>query len=905
MSSRRAGFSSRDAPLRDDVRLLGALVGKVVKEQGGGRLFRNVEAVRRAAIRRREGDSGAERALHRMLGSLSAAEATDLVRAFSTYFQVVNLAEQVHRIRRGRHRQRSTEGPRRGSIEAALRKIKAAGWGLRRMQTLLDRMLVEPVFTTHPTEATRRLILEKQQRMARRLVERLDPSRTPAEERASLARIRAEITSGWQTEEYPVERPSVANEAENVLFYLTDILYRIVPPFYEMLEESLIRVYGAGARALRIPTLLRFASWVGGDMDGNPNVSSETVLSSLELHRASILSRYRREVRELSRQLSQSLSRVAASAALLEAQKRYTALFSGETARLPQRHRGMPYRVFLRLVAARLEATERDAANAYDDAEQFVRDLRLIEESLGENKGIHAGMFAVHRLRRRAETFGFHLATLDVRQDSLAHRAVVGGGLGEQSWERMTTAERTERIHRALEQGEEPRAGGDPEFEKTLEVFRAIAACQQRHGSRSIGPFIVSMTQGPDDVLSVLLLARWAGLRGNGGSVPLDVAPLFETMDDLEAAPAILAALLRQRAYREHLASRHARQVVMIGYSDSNKDGGLAASRWALQRAQAELARVLGSAGVELTIFHGRGGTISRGGGKTHRGVLAAPRGAMRGRLRVTEQGEMINAKYGLRGIAMWTLERTVAAVAQATAAPPPPHRHEARWRGIMDEIAARSLEAYRGFVFDDPRGLSYFRQATPIDVIERMPIGSRPATRRSRQGIENLRAIPWVFAWTQSRHLLPGWYGLGTGLEAAIRRHGEEILAEMVRSWGFFRALIDDAEMVLAKADMPIARRYAELAEGRARRLFPKIQAEHSLTEDLVLRLKGIRSLLDRDPVLQRSIRLRNPYVDPMSLLQVELLERWRRSERSDGELFRALLATVNGIARGLQNTG
>jgi len=436
-------------------------------------------------------------------------------------------------------------------------------------------------------------------------------------------------------------------------------------------------------------------------------------------------------------------------------------------------------------------------------------------------------------------------------------------------------------------------------------VFRAIAECRTRYGAHAIGPYIISMAHGVDDVLTVLLLARWGGLAEADGAVPLDVAPLFETLDDLRDAPDVLRGLLEDDLYRAHLRFRGNRQVVMLGYSDSNKDGGIAASRWAVQRAQAALVATLEPAGIDLTIFHGRGGTVSRGGGKLTRAVLSAPPGSVRGRLRVTEQGEVISANYGLRGIALRTLEQAVGAVAVATALPPNPDARAPQWEALMDDIAATSHAAYRALAYDDARFVQYFRLATPIDVIERMPMGSRPPARRSGSGIEQLRAIPWVFAWTQSRSVLPGWFGLGTALERAVARHGEDAVAEMLRHWPFLKALVDDVEMVLAKADIGIAARYAQLAGALEPVFFPVIEAEFDRTVGLVLRLKGTTALLDEDPVVQRAIRLRNPYVDPMSLLQVDLLARWRAAGRADDELFGALLATVRGIAQGLQNTG
>jgi phosphoenolpyruvate carboxylase len=564
----------------------------------------------------------------------------------------------------------------------------------------------------------------------------------------------------------------------------------------------------------------------------------------------------------------------------------------------------MPYRVFCVLLRHRLVATRPGAEGRYSNAEEFLDDLRLMAGSLERNKGENAGLFAVRRLLWRAETFRFHLATLDLRQDSEMHRRCIGHCLRDPDWMTRPRAERTARLQQLLDEGALCPLVEDAEARKTLEVFRAAGDCLRIYGSRAIGPYIISMAQGADDVLSVLLLARWAGLASAEGVVPLDIAPLLETVEDLERGPDIVAELLDDRVYRAHLETRRHRQVVMIGYSDSNKDSGIAAARWALHQAEERLVAVAEARGLDLTLFHGRGGTISRGGGRTHTAALAAPRGAVRGRLRVTEQGEIINAKYGLRGIAIRTLEQAASSVTEATlrdGGTPPP----APWRKIMDGVAEHSRRAYRALVHEDADFYRYFRQATPIDVIERMNIGSRPASRRQMQGIRDLRAIPWVFAWTQVRAILPGWYGVGTGLEAMVARHGEADLRDMFRDWMFVRAVLEDLEMVLAKCDLNIARRYAELADEPLQRYHEVIAAEYQRTVEMVLRLKGTRELLEADPTLSRTIRLRNPYVDPMSLLQVDLLRRWREGGREDEDLFRALLLSVNGIAHGLQNTG
>ena len=565
----------------------------------------------------------------------------------------------------------------------------------------------------------------------------------------------------------------------------------------------------------------------------------------------------------------------------------------------------MPYRVFLRLIQERLQATFDDTANPYEKAAEFQADIELIADSLEQNKGQFAGLFAVRRLLRRVSTFGFHLVTLDVRQDAMVHRQVIGEMLGIDDWLEWPAEKRQQRIVEAIESRDPPPMEQSVAARKTLAVFQAIAFCRRKYGKEAIGPFIVSMTQGADDILSVLLLANWSELHNRRDEVPLDVAPLLETVDDLDNGPNILNDLLADRLYRAHLFQRGNCQTVMIGYSDSNKDSGIASARWALHKAQIELVETMTEAGVDLTLFHGRGGTISRGGGKTHAAVLGSPPGTVNGRLRVTEQGEIINEKYGLRGIALRTLEQAAGSVALATAMPEHRGNDTPEWQDMMRTIASVSRSAYRDLVYETPEFYDYFRLATPVDLIERMRIGSRPASRRSGKGAINLRAIPWVFAWTQCRMVLPGWFGLGSGLQAAAEKYDEQRFREMFAEWYFMRALTADAEMVLAKADLGIARLYSELAGDLHERFFPIIEAEFNRTRDLILNYSDHENLLEGDVTLQRAIMLRNPYVDPISLMQVDLLGRWRAANCDDPDLFEALLASVNGIAQGLQNTG
>jgi len=898
-------FDDKDQALRDDVRTLGAMVGELIKEQGGDELFEFVENARQRSIRRREENEKPGEELAQLVENLDPDLALQVVRSFSTYFQMVNTAEKVHRIRRRREYLRNVGHYQPGSFEDILVKLKASGLGLDELQELLDSLKIEPVFTAHPTEPTRRTILRKEQKIVEYLVALLNPTMTPQEKHVALENIRLLITAGWQTDEHPSEEMTVADELEHVLFFMTDVLYRTMPPYYEDMEHAIVRIYGEEARKLDVPVLVQFASWVGGDMDGNPNVNAKTIRATLARQRSLILDLYFNECAGLSAKLSQTTERIEISEELESRIDEYHGVFQNAYHAVPARHRSMPYRVFLRLVQQRLQSTYDDDVFPYEKADQFRADIQLIADSLQAHKGEHAGLFSVSRLLRRIDTFGFHLTTLDIRQDAEVHRSVVGECLGEEDWEEQDAEKRAKRIVIALRNRETLPANLSTKARKTIAVFQAIAFCRRKYGKRAIGPFIVSMTQGADDVLSVLLLAQWGELQNKRGHVPLDIAPLLETVDDLNRGLETLRALLSTDIYREHIDRRSNRQTVMIGYSDSNKDSGLASARWALQNAQETLVKAVESQDVELTLFHGRGGTVSRGGSKTHVAVLGAPPGTVNGRLRVTEQGEIINEKYGLRGIALRTLEQVTGSVALATAIPHHRGNDQPEWHNMMDIIAEESRHAYRKLVYETPRFYEYFRLATPIDLILRMRLGSRPSSRGSKTGIERLRAIPWVFAWTQSRYMLPGWYGIGTGLKKAAEQFDDASFREMFAEWYFMRALTADAEMVLAKADLGTSKLYSELAGDLHEEFFPIIESEYELTRDLILEYSGHETLLEGDMTLQRAIMLRNPYVDPMSLMQVDLLARWRESGYEDTQLFDALLASVNGIAQGLQNTG
>ena len=899
---RQLEFAPPDLPLRDDVRRLGALVGDMLAEQVSPAFLEEVERVRTTAIARRQ-NGGSMESLSALLDGLEPAHAEALVRAFSTYFQVVNIAERVHRIRRRRDYQRADTGtPQPESLHDALLRLKRQAVSPDELRDWLERIDIEPVFTAHPTEAVRRALLEKEQIMVAALIDDLDGARTPGERAADLARFRMALTSAWQTADSSPVRPGVEDEREHVGFYLTEVLYRVMPVFYETLDHAIGEYFGI---ATDLPRLVRFGTWVGGDMDGNPNVDATTIRSTLDAQRRAILGRYRAELQQLTHVLSQSTGVVGVDAQVLAQVERYRGLLPEAAAAARPRHADMPYRLLIDLMAARLQATLEDRAEGYGSPREFADDIDLIRQSLEHNRGVHAGWFSVRRLVWRLRTFGFHLARLDVRQESGVHARAVAAALEDEQWESRGPVEQAVRLG--------PYAGGsrvlpavdEPGNARLDAVFAALSDARRRHGPDALGAYIISMARSRADVLTVLALARRGGLVEDG-QVPLDIAPLFETVDDLRQGPDTLRDLLADPVYRQHLAARGNVQMVMLGYSDSGKDGGIAASRWGLQRAQVELMQAAEELGIKLTFFHGRGGSLSRGGSKTSRAVDASPRGSVDGRLRVTEQGEAIHRKFGIRALALRSLEQATGAVLVSSIRPRAPEPREAKWREVMDAVAQASSQAYRGFV-GAPRFMDYFRSATPIDVIERMTLGSRPSRRLGQDAaLSNLRAIPWVFAWSQARAVIPGWYGVGTGLQAAVDRFGEEVLREMGRDWPFFKTFLDDVSMVLAKGDMGIAGMFSRLAgEELHGEFFPRVQAEHALTRRWVLALNGNEFLLQHDQRLALSIRLRNPYVDPISVLQADLLERWRASGREDDALLRALVASVNGVSQGVQNTG
>ncbi len=898
-------FPLKDAALRDDVHMLGGLVGEVLREQGGDALFNTVEGDRQAALGRRGGDRDAGVELAVRARGREATEARDLVRAFSTWFQMVNMAEKVHRIRRRYQYLNDTSTPQPGGIDDALQRLKAKGLQLEDIRKLLHCIWIEPVMTAHPTESKRRTILRKQQLIAELLLSRLGMPAVSNEARVNWQRVRAEVTTGWQTADNSRERLTVADEREHVLFFVVEVIYKIIPVFYEEIEAALERAYGAAARDIEVPEIIRFGSWVGGDMDNNPEVNAKSIRETITRHHRLIINSYFLECQQLSELLSQSASRIGISDELHARIEAYSVMLASTLTVNSVRQDFMPYRIFLGQVAERLRASYEARQHHYETAAELLHDIQLIANSLKQNQGQHAGLFQVRRFIRRIRTFGFHLATLDLRQHADVHRSVIANGFSDLTWHDRSSAERAQRLCEAIAKDEGPVNTLDPTGKRSIWVFETIAHCRHRQGPDAIGPFVISGPKGVDDLLSVLLLARWADTADRRtGDIAVDVAPLFETEAELDSCGEVMADLLKTQVYQRHLIGRRNHQFVMLGYSASNKEMGPVSSHWLLRRAQEALVRAAEETKVDLTIFHGRGNTSSRNAGMVETLTRTMPDAAVRGRVRMTEQGELIHDKYSLRPIALRVFEQAFNALALSQAGVRPPEKVSPQWRQVMDVMSREGGRSYRSLVYDDPQFFEFFRLATPVDVIERMQIGSHGVWRDSPTSVTTTRAIPWSYAWAQSRYMLPSWFGAGTALEAVRKEFGDPVLSDMFGNWYLFEQLINQVEMGLARADLEIAGYYDELAGANYAPIAQLIRQEYELTKEHVLRLKGCAFLLDSEPIMQRSVRLRNPYLDPLHFMHVDLVARWRASGSHDRQLLQALLASVNGIGQGLQGS-
>jgi len=897
----------KEVPLRRDVRSLGRLLGEVLKEQVGDKFFSAVEELRVLLIEHRElhaepeHDVEKERRLieraERIVSRLDVAEAQQMAKAFAIYFELTNLAETNHRKRRRRAAQTSPELlAQPGSFLGTLRRMRDAGITQEQALEWLAKIEVILVFTAHPTEVARRTVLFKRQRIAAEL-EQLD--RLPLTARESEKHeqaIIAEITGLWQTDEVRRRQPTVRDEIRMGLDHYPSVLFETLPALYEELADDFQEAYGEELSANALPRVLRFGSWIGGDRDGNPLVTPECTRDALQIARETILGYYIGRVNELIWQLSPSTHQVRVSVRLEAALQSYEATVSSPELN-PERHPPQEvYRRFLDYVLARL-VLARDApenTNAYKKAAEFREDLSVARQSLSANDGERVARSLFDPLLRQVDTFGFHLHTLDVREHASIHRSAL--------------LECSNVI--AANEGAVPPAPSK-ETVNLFDSLRMVTDLKREYPTEAIRSYVISGTESASDVTALLSLAELTGVhvastnRSDPGMMPV---PLFESIEDLRNCPAVCRSLWTNSDYARLLDSWDRRQEVMLGYSDSNKDGGMLTSTWEIFKAHRALHRVAEECNVKLTLFHGRGGTVGRGGGPTHHAIIAQPRGAFTGQIKITEQGEVMNWKYSDRVLAERNLELMIAASLEALSRPSNVEDLDPESEAALEGMSHDAFEFYREKIAENEAILIYFEEATPVKELEHVRIGSRPTRRGAQRGLSDLRAIPWVFGWMQSRHVLPAWFGVGFALERFSEKSSSnaELLRKLMTDFPLFTELIANVEMGLAKADLSIARLYAGLVSDAVlrERVFGMLFEEFERTKAVVLRLTGQTALLEKNPVLARSIRLRNPYVDPLSLIQVELLQRKRRGEDND-DLNYALAATINGIAAGLRNTG
>jgi phosphoenolpyruvate carboxylase len=918
----------KEVPLRRDIRSLGALLGQVLREQAGDALFDAVESLRRTAIARREAEANgdpaaaakhladAEALTHQVAADPHAAYF--LARAFAFYFELINLAETNHRKRRRRSALLdSTAAPQRGSLRGTLRRLRAAGLSRTDALTLLARVCITPVFTAHPTEVARRSVMFKRRSISD-LLERLDAIPLPASELDALeAQLLAEITALWQTDDVRSARPTVRDEVRMALDYYEASLFATVPALYTEIANSLDAEFPDDVKTqlAALPIVLRFGSWIGGDRDGNPFVTAATTAESLSMSRELLHDYYLAQLRDLFDQLATSTHQTPISAALQQRLDGYIQQLrsAGRPTPLADNFPNEAVRLHLACITLRLGGTppttmhrnlplgSAPALPLYDNAAALLDDLTLLRDSLAQNHGERLAELFLDPLLLSVRTFGLHLQTLDVRQHARVHAA-------------------------ALEELNTPGAKRSDQTTEVLDTFRAITDLK-RSAPEAITQYVVSGASSAQDAYNVLALGKLGGVNAAGDAHDPGLQPvlLFESIEDLRNAPAICRELWTSAAYKPLLVAWHGHQEMMLGYSDSNKDGGMITSTWEIWKAHRALHTVARECGVTLRLFHGRGGTVGRGGGPTHRAIFAQPIDSFSGELRLTEQGEVLNWKYSDVVLAERNLELMIAASLDALARPDitlqsqpttnNPHLTGEilpAWEAALDELSAASFAFYTKHIVDDPEVFTYFEQATPVAELEHARIGSRPAKRADasatkKRSMADLRAIPWVFGWMQSRHVVPAYFGVGHALEAFLNAHPEglALLREML-GFPLFLDIIRNVEMALAKADFGIAHQYAALVEDAALRgrVFTMLSAEYELTRRMVLLVLDQTELLQANPVLNNSIRLRNPYVDPMSLLQLELLRRKRSGQRSE-ELDRAITATINGISAGLRNTG
>ncbi|HXF14448.1 MAG TPA: phosphoenolpyruvate carboxylase [Terriglobales bacterium] len=878
---------TKEAPLRRDVRSLGVLLGRVLVDQVGESIFKTVEQLRRLLIQSRAHTARSQSSSEEMqeagnlVQAMSIEQAHRVTKAFAIYFELTNLAETNHRKRRRRAgKLNATQTPLRGSFRGTLLRMKNAGMTADQAVAALSQVKVMPVFTAHPTEVARRTVLTKRRRIAKclELLDRLPLSGSEAMEMENA--IAAEITALWQTDEVRVQKPQVTDEIRMGLDHYPMSIFESLPRLYAEIRESFKDVYDMELCAAQVPQVLSFGSWIGGDRDGNPFVTPDTTREALERARNTVLGHYIAEIERLLEPLSSSSRQVSVSTEFQRRLDEYAERMGEEPARLGRISPTELYRRFLAFVIVRLRHTRESEENGYASATVFEQDLEILYRSLTENHGETLARLFLDPLLRKVRTFGFHLSTLDVRQHAKVH-------------------------HRALG------TSSSADMSEMIALFRHITEWKKIFPAIAIRNYVISGVESEAHITAALELARLSGTRlaASGEDPGLMPVPLFESIQSLRSSPEIMDRVWTTPEYRRLLDSWGGWQEIMLGYSDSNKDGGMLTSLWELYKAHRGLHECARKHGVKLRLFHGRGGTVGRGGGPTHAAILSQPSGDFSGEIRITEQGEVLNWKYADPILAEWNLEIVIAASLEALTRPDETSPgDDERWENAMEQMSADAFRFYRENIAENPDILPYFEQATPVNELDNARLGSRPARRSASRNLDDLRAIPWVFGWMQSRHALPAWFGVGHALErfAGKGSEHEQLLQQMFSRFALFNDLIRNVELAMSKADLAIAKLYASLVRDEAlrERVWQIISKEFERTRRMLLVVKQQEKLLEKNPVLSRSIRLRNPYVDPMSLIQVDLLRRKQSGDHSE-ELNYALAATINGIAAGLHNTG
>ncbi|WP_152654524.1 phosphoenolpyruvate carboxylase [Oceanobacillus sp. CFH 90083] len=912
--------TDKHALLRNDVNMLGNILGEVLLLHGGKELFDKVESIREMTKSiRKTFDEDTYHALKKEISDLKPPLRQQVIRAFSIYFYLINIAEQNHRIRRKRQYLLEEGVSQSFSIERAVHKVKQKNLKNDIIQEMLDELSIELIITAHPTEATKRTVLEIQKRISAHLQKLDNPLTTQREKEDVEESLFNEVTALWHTNELRQRKPKVLDEVKNGLYYFDQTLFETLPNIFQELETQLQEQIPG--EDWQVPNFIRFGSWIGGDRDGNPNVTPEITWKTLEMQRELILKKYEASIVELMRRFSQSSDRISINQQFIDRMEKEENKYLDENNRWPIKSE--VYRRKFAIILKRLRETGK-TSHGYRHADELVHDLKEIRESAEAHLPETKKLKAIRKVIRQAEIFGFHLATLDIRNHSGEHEAAVHEILTAarltDDYTALTEEDKQKILCEALN---DPRplllfdGGYSEETQKILNVFRTIKKAHEEFGKRAIEVYLISMSESPSDLLEVLVLAKETGLYRlyPDGTVEsdLDVAPLLETIDDLIAGPAIMKTLFETEVYRKQLEARKDHQEIMLGYSDGSKDGGTLSANWNLFKAQEEIHNIARQYHIRLKFFHGRGGSLGRGGGSLSTSILSQPAETLEDGVKITEQGEVLSSRYLLEDIAYRNLEQAASALfirsAKVSNTPNQEELRQKEWEQAMEAISEKSLKKYQSLVFGDPDFLTFFHQGTPLTELGALNIGSRPMSRKNSQQFEDLRAIPWVFAWTQSRYMLPAWYAAGTGLQAFIEEDDShlETLQTMYKKWPFFQVTINNLQMALMKADMQTAKEYLALVEDPdvAKRISEDIIDEYERTKKALLQISGNEELLSHTPNIRESVHLRNPYVDPLNFLQVDLIHKLRETADPSDELVTEVLLTINGVAAGLMNTG